>query len=632
LNVRIAEAEPLGRGNILYVGGSGPNNYTKIQDAVNAANNGDTVFVYNGTYYENVIINKIINLIGEDRNGTIIDGNGSGDVVNITAEGVTIEGFTIRNGANAGGIIMGPIEYCTIRDNMICNNNGAGIASINSSNCSVYNNTLAYNNMALYAEGGNNYWCVYNNTIYNNTYGGILFGYYSHNCSIYNNNISNNEDSIVIDSVRGFNIYSNNITNNRGDGIALQFSDNCNVYNNNISKNQEGIWIASSENCSIYDNAINTNWYGIILISYSSNCSIYNNNIGNNTYGIFILYFSNNNLIYNNYFDNIINAYDEGNNIWNISKTSGTNIVGGPYLGGNYWSDYTGVDTDGDGLGDMNLPYNCSGNITSGGDWLPLTTTVTIDYIAITFSTKNEIYDCNMSCNFSFNAYASAFNNTYGFVGLINANWSILNNASNAGINSTNGKCIEFNSGNKNGIATLIAEYNGLNDSIVFNINSSMFSFMLHQGWNFVTLPCENNYTASSLYNSIQGCNLILKWNNSKNDFDVYVPGSPNNFAIENGIGYFISVDYDTIFSLLCNPIQSVNITLLVGWNSLGWFKEEQTNASNIYNSISGCNIVLRWNNSRDDFDVYVPGAPDFVIEQGNGFFVSVSQQSQWHG
>jgi len=160
----------------------------------------------------------------------------------------------------------------------------------------------------------------------------------------------------------------------------------------------------------------------------------------------------------------------------------------------------------------------------------------------------------------------------------------------------------------------------------------NMFSFMLHRGWNFVTIPCENNYTASLLYNSIQGCNLILKWNNSKNDFDVYTPGSPNNFAIEKGVGYFISVSNNTNLSVTGLPIQSVNITLLVGWNSLGWFKEEQTNASDIYNNIAGCNIVLRWNNSRDDFDVYVPGAPDFVIEQGSGFFVSVSQQSQWHG
>ncbi|MDY6965567.1 MAG: NosD domain-containing protein, partial [Halobacteriota archaeon] len=81
---------------------------------------------------------------------------------------------------------------------------------------------------------------------------------------------------------------------------------------------------------------------------------------------------SNNNLIYNNYFNNTINAYDNGNNIWNTTKTAGTNIIGGPYLGGNYWSDYTGVDIDADGLGDTLLPYNSSGNITSSGDYYPL--------------------------------------------------------------------------------------------------------------------------------------------------------------------------------------------------------------------------------------------------------------------
>ena len=176
---------------------------------------------------------------------------------------------------------------------------------------------------------------------------------------------------------------------------------------------------------------------------------------------------------------------------------------------------------------------------------------------------------------------------------------------------------------------------NGNSNSTIiyqFEIGVAYICLNLHSGWNFITIPVENNYTASSLYNSIEGCNIILKWNNSKNDFDVYVHGSPYNFAIENGVGYFISVSSNTNFSTSNFSITSVNITLLPGWNSLGWFKEEPTNASSIYNSIPACNIVLKWNNSRNDFDVYVPSSPNFVIEQGDGFIVAVNQRSIWNG
>lgn len=90
---------PMSRGNTRYVGGSGPGNYTKIQDAVNASSDGDTVFVYTGLYNENVYVNKSINLLGENKETTIIDGNGGKYAVFLTknSTSVIINGFTIRN-------------------------------------------------------------------------------------------------------------------------------------------------------------------------------------------------------------------------------------------------------------------------------------------------------------------------------------------------------------------------------------------------------------------------------------------------------------------------------------------------------------------------------------------------------
>jgi hypothetical protein len=69
--------------------------FTSIQDAINASFDGDTVFVYNGTYYENVIVNKTINLIGENRDNTTINGSGAGDVVAVSVDFVNITGFIV---------------------------------------------------------------------------------------------------------------------------------------------------------------------------------------------------------------------------------------------------------------------------------------------------------------------------------------------------------------------------------------------------------------------------------------------------------------------------------------------------------------------------------------------------------
>jgi len=88
----------------ITVDDSGDKDYTKIQDAVNTSENGDTVYVYAGTYYEHVVVNKSINLEGEGADRVTIDG--SGDVVNITADWVNMSGFYVIGSGDGQGCVV----------------------------------------------------------------------------------------------------------------------------------------------------------------------------------------------------------------------------------------------------------------------------------------------------------------------------------------------------------------------------------------------------------------------------------------------------------------------------------------------------------------------------------------------
>lgn len=292
--------------------------YATIQAAIDAPEtlNGHGILVDAGTYYEHVVVNKSVSLVGENSRTTIIDGSSTGAVVNITANNVNLTGFTIRNSGStyqSCGILV-PSSYSTISHNNVADNNGDGIYLLPSSS-------------------SNN---IYGNTVLNNTGTGIFLS--SNNNNLDENNIvGNHHYGVLLHSCSNNNLSGNNITSNY-EGVVLWFSSSNNSLNaNNIVSNPyHGVWLDYSSNNSLTGNCITDNDYGVWLQDYSSDNSLVGNNITNNhSYGLG-LDSSSNNKIYHNNFVNSANTVGTLGlvNFWDNGYPSG----------GNYWSDYNGSD------------------------------------------------------------------------------------------------------------------------------------------------------------------------------------------------------------------------------------------------------------------------------------------------
>ncbi len=341
----------------IYVKPDGSGDYPTIQAAVNNASSYDTIIVAPGTYTENVDVN-VDNLTIRSESGsgltTVQASNPYDHVFYVTANSVTISGFVLTGatGDSKSGIYLDKVEECSILNN-IASNTDYGIGLYYSNNNTLENNTVNWNKnygILLLSSSSNT---LENNTASNTDYGGI--GLY----------ISNN------------NTLENNIVSNNYYGVYLYISSNNTLDNNTASNNDNGILLFDLSNNTLENNTVNWNKnYGICLSSSNSNTLESNTANSNTDCGIHLIS-SSNNLIFNNKFNNGKNTYFTGTNdgnVWNTTKTEGTNIIGAPYFGGNYWATPEGQgfsqnhsDSDGDGICDDAYTL-CEGNI----DYLPL--------------------------------------------------------------------------------------------------------------------------------------------------------------------------------------------------------------------------------------------------------------------
>ena len=270
----------------------------QIQAAIDNATAGDTIYVYNGSYNENVDVDKQLTLVGEGADVVTVTAASSNDhVFRVTINYVNISGFTATGatGTNCRGIYLYYVQHCKISENN-ASGNYYGIDLYSSSDNTLTSNTANSNEYGidLYSSSDNT---LTSNIANSNNYGIHLWYSSDHNTLTSNTANSNSDNGIWLDSSSD-NTLTSNTANSNNYGIYLSSSSNCDTQHNTLTNN-----IANSNNYGIYldscypsnsktqhntlaNNTANSNNYGICL-RYSSDHNTLTNNIANsNNYGI----------------------------------------------------------------------------------------------------------------------------------------------------------------------------------------------------------------------------------------------------------------------------------------------------------------------------------------------------------
>ena len=423
-----------------------PDDYEKIQWAIGNASSGDTIRVRAGTYYEHISISKDnLTIFGENCDNTVIDGNGTGTILYVTASNLNLTGFTIENSGYSSDILYDP--FCGVRlhwgfNNLINGNillnNQFGIQVFCGSSHTITGNVLANNTYGIYMVYSANT-RFRNNNMSRNIYNFGVWGYskpeFTHDIDTSNLIDENpiyylvNQNNIIVDphkfSSLGYLaiINSVNVTvknynlRNNYQGVLFAFVAHSTIKNINVSNNVVGICLISSADNTVnhvftsdngdgiyvlgdgnrlIDNTMNSNNWGVYIWA-SRNNIITGNAISNNSAGICLgRDVQSSGVHHNNFVNNTVQAYVRdihSINVWDDGYPSG----------GNYWSDYSDVDVKSgpnqdqlgsDGIGDT--PYvideNNQDNYPLMNPWTPtpLVITANIDINPDTLNLKSK--------------------------------------------------------------------------------------------------------------------------------------------------------------------------------------------------------------------------------------------------
>jgi parallel beta-helix repeat protein len=363
-----------------------PDNYPTIQAAINHALPGEIVFVRAGTYHEDIVVNKSISLIGENRDTTTIFGGNASSVVLVTSNNATVTGFTIRNNEmteDRYGIRLLNAEGCNVSINNLTAENLIGILLATSSHNMIIQNTFTGNGLAVVAGS-------FKNTVVNNTVNGkpIIYLEGETNKIVYQPDAG----QVILVNCTGCAV-ENGQFSNTSIGVQIRNSYHCKVSYCTFDHCFEGISTGRCLGNRIIRNNITNTIFG--LVNYNVNSSVLSGNyVANNAqHGIYLLNSRNSSIVGNTLAQNS-NTGIYLDHEWS-SYVSGNNVTGG-YCGTYIWFSSNIILTQNKLMGmlcGVEMTY-LSNNVISENSITATDVGITLDNTDV-----NSIYGNNMTNN-----------------------------------------------------------------------------------------------------------------------------------------------------------------------------------------------------------------------------------------